>query len=57
MEKTGCYLDTSVFGPLFPLLMHQICHNESLGNKDRRIVGVVQGKDKTLEYKLNVADG
>lgn len=57
MEKTGCYLDTSVLGPPVPLLMHLICHNESLGAKDGQIEGVVQCMDETLEHKLNVADG
>ncbi len=57
MEKTGCYLDTSVLGPRVPLLMHLICHNESLGGKDRRMEGALQGMDETVEYKLNVADG
>lgn len=43
--------------PSLPLLMHLICHNESLGGKARWVEEVIQGKDEKLGYKLHVADG
>lgn len=43
--------------PSLPLLMHLICHNESLGEKARWVEEVIQGKDEKLGYKLHVADG